>query len=153
MDNNFNFVLCRSCTLLPGLSAAQSGKHITHSQAHRPQHELPKSGICVGTHTHTHLCQCVTAHSSRHSADRQFVNNSKWLLIFETEQQGGWKSHQIDSFHPPSYFLLPQLMERRSWVRNGEKEKSVSDTLGKRRRKVRGRVWWSECVIEESEDG
>lgn len=88
------------------------------------QHEPPKS--ITRARAYIHLCQRVTAHSSRRSADRQFVNNSKWLLIFEAEQHGGWKSHQMDSFHPPSSFLLLPLplMERRSRVRYEEKEES-----------------------------
>lgn len=102
------------------------------------QHEPPKS--ITRARAYIHLCQRVTAHSSRRSADRQFVNNSKWLLIFEAEQHGGWKSHQMDSFHPPSSFLLLPLplMERRSRVRYEEKEES------------RGRGGGS--AIEESED-
>lgn len=105
------------------------------------QQEPPKS--ITRARAYIHLCQRVTAHSSRRSADRQFVNNSKWLLIFEAEQHGGWKSHQMDSFHPPSSFLLLPLplMERRSRVRYEEKEESRGRGGGVLSRKVRTEIW------------
>lgn len=68
------------------------------------------------THTHQHDS------SSWRSTQRKFVNYSSWLLIFESEQRGRWKNHQMDSFHLPSYFLLPHVMERRSGVRNWGKK-------------------------------